>query len=114
LISRRGLWKIVVNDNRKVGTKSPWYLSATTAGLHSGDVPFKGNVIFKEPTGVEENLSNNEDVSIAQGYKLNDAHQQTDIGKSWNDSEGIMLRTNGMNEIGNYSGTMDWNLSDTI
>jgi len=114
LIHRKGLWNIIVNDNRKDGIKSPWNLSANTSGLFTGTQEFKGNIVFRNPAGLESDLSNNSDVSIANGYKLGSGQESTNVGKSWSDSEGIMLRTTGLNTASTYSGKIYWNLSDTI
>lgn len=114
LIPRKGTWNILVEDSRKDGTTSPWKLSASNEGLSNGDTSFKGNVIFKSSSGVITNLFNNDNVPIATGYKQGSGREVTNVGQNWNDSEGIMLKTTGQNTIGNYSGKMDWVLSDTI
>lgn len=114
LVPRKGLWNIVVNDSREDNVKTPWYLSVKTAGLYNGDNPFKGNVIFRNADGVENIISNEGSSLIASGLKTQSGNQATNVGQSWNDSEGIMLRTSGFNTQGIYSGKMNWTLSDTI
>lgn len=114
LIPRKGIWNIVVDDTRADGTKSAWNLSAQTNGLYKGTTPFKGDVIYRNANGSENSLSNKAWANIASGYKTQSGEQETNVGKSWNDSEGIMLKTSGLNEAGMYSGTMNWTLSDAV
>jgi len=114
LIQRKGVWNIIVNDTRKNGTTTPWNLSATTSGLSKGDTAFKGNVIYRNSNGLEKNISDTSKVLIASGYKSGSGLQSTNIGQTWNSSDGIMLRSKGINEAGNYSGKMNWILADTL
>lgn len=114
LIPRKGLWNIVVNDSREDGVKTPWTLSAQTDGLYNGATKFNGNVIYKNSNGNETAISGKSYISIATGHKTQDGEQDTNIGQLWNESDGLMLRTNGITESGNYSGQMNWILSDTV
>ncbi|AUI72361.1 lectin-like domain-containing protein [Companilactobacillus alimentarius] len=114
LISRKGTWNIVVSDGREEGTTDPWNLSAASTGLTNGDNAFKGGLIFKDSNGSEQTLSGESAVEIAKGYKTITGDEKTNIGQSWNSSEGIMLKTNGLNTSGNYSGTVNWTLSESI
>jgi len=103
LVQRKGIWNIIVNDSRKNGTTTPWNLSATTSGLFKGDTAFKGNVIYKNSNGLEKDISNSSKVLIASGYKSGAGLQSTNVGQTWNSSDGIMLRSKGINEAGNNS-----------
>jgi len=114
LIPRKGIWNIIVDDTRESGTKSPWILSATTDGLYNGNNPFKGNVIYKNSNGAEQNISSDSLLQIASGLKNQTGEQQTNVGSAWNSSEGIMLKTTGLNTAANYSGKMKWTLSDAV
>ncbi|MQS76233.1 hypothetical protein [Companilactobacillus halodurans] len=114
LIPRKGVWNILVKDSRKNGTKDAWNLSAQTSGLYSGSKPFKGNIVFKKSNGIENLLTDQGKIPIANGYKTQDGEQTTNVGRSWNDSEGLMLKTNGVNAVGQYSGEMNWTLSDSV
>ncbi|CAJ1177929.1 hypothetical protein CPR19092_LGOLGGFK_00217 [Companilactobacillus paralimentarius] len=112
LIPRKGDWNIVVNDGRENGTTNPWHLSATTSGLYNGDTAFNGNLVFKNSSGSEQSLTGSTGVNIANGYKSADGNQVTNVGKSWNDSDGILLKTTGFNSAGQYTGKMNWVLSE--
>lgn len=112
LIPRKGAWNIEVDDSRENGS-TPWTLSAETAGLYDGKTQFNGNVVYKNSDGVEQAI-NNGMVLIANGNKTQAGEQITNVGQAWNDSEGLMLRVNGLTTKGEYSGQMNWNLSDTI
>ncbi|QFR69155.1 hypothetical protein [Companilactobacillus paralimentarius] len=114
LIPRKGDWNIVVNDGRENGTTNPWHLSATTSGLYNGDTAFNGNLVFKNSSGSEQSLTGSTGVNIANGYKSADGNQVTNVGKSWNDSDGILLKTTGFNSAGQYTGKMNWVLSESI
>ena len=114
LIPRKGLWNIIINDSREDGIKTPWTLSAQTDGLYNGATKFNGNVIYKNSNGNEKSISGESYVAIATAHKTQDGEQDTNIGQLWNNSEGLMLRTNGITTSGNYSGQMNWVLSDTV
>lgn len=113
LIPRKGDWKIVVDDSREKDS-NPWYLSAGTDGLYDSGTKFNGNVIYKNANGIEKILNDSSNTMIASGSKTQDGEQVTNVSQMWNDSEGLLLRSNGSNASGNYSGEMSWVLSDTI
>ncbi|QCX23755.1 lectin-like domain-containing protein [Companilactobacillus futsaii] len=113
LIPRKGDWKIMVDDSREKGS-NPWNLSAKTGGLYDSGAKFNGNVIYKNANGIEKVLNNNSKTLIANGSKTQEGEQVTNVSQMWNDSEGLLLRSNGSNISGNYSGEMNWVLSDTI
>lgn len=113
LIPRKGDWRIEVDDSREKGS-NPWNLLAKTDGLYNSGTKFNGNVIYKNSNGIEKILNNNSNTLIASGNKTQDGEQVTSVSRLWNDSEGLLLRSNGTNTMGNYSGEMNWVLSDTI
>lgn len=113
LIPRRGPWNIIVDDTRQQGT-TPWKLSAKTDGLFDGTTKFDGDVIYKNSSGQITNINNDSSALIATGLKTQEGEQLTNVGTSWNDAEGIMLKTNGVNLAGQYQGKMTWVLSDTV
>lgn len=112
LIPRSGPWSITVADSRDDGTKTPWTLTAQNDGLYNGSTKFNGDVVYKDSNGDEQVLANN--VQIATGFKTQTGEQDTSINKKWNATDGLMLQTNGLTTAGNYSGQMNWILSDTI
>lgn len=115
LIPRKGLWNITVTDMREDGTTSPWTLSAQNSGLYNDkNTRFNGNMIYRSANGLEQNISGNSFLPIASGLKTQSGEQETNIGKLWNDSEGLMLRSDGMSSEGAYSGKVNWTLSDTV
>lgn len=113
LIPRKGDWRIEVDDSREKGS-NPWNLLAKTDGLYNSGTKFNGNMIYKNSNGIEKILNNNSNTLIASGNKTQDGEQVTSVSRLWNDSEGLLLRSNGTNTMGNYSGEMNWVLSDTI
>lgn len=113
LIPRKGDWRIEVDDSREKGS-NPWNLLVKTDGLYNSGTRFNGNMIYKNSNGIEKILNNNSNTLIASGNKTQDGEQITSVSRLWNDSEGLLLRSNGTNTMGNYSGKMDWVLSDTI
>lgn len=112
LITRKKKWNIVVDDSREDSTTSPWNLEVGTNGLYNGTNKFNGNVIFKNTAGTETSLSDSL-FSIAQGYKKQIGDQMTDVSGAWNDSDGLMLKSNGESIAGKYTATLDWTLADT-
>ena len=71
-------------------------------------------MIYKNANGIEKILNDSSNTMIASGSKTQDGEQVTNVSQMWNDSEGLLLRSNGSNASGNYSGEMNWVLSDTI
>lgn len=113
LISRKGNWDILVNDGREAGPDSKWSLSASTSGLTSSGNKFNGDMIFRNSNGVENVLTGN-NVNIASGVKNQTGQQITNIASDWDNSDGIFLRSNGLTPAGQYSGEIDWTLSDVV
>lgn len=102
-------WKLAVNSY-----KSQWTLTAKTNGMfHNTDnEKFNGGMTFVN-NGIATALSNNE-ISIASGNsKDSDTNVVTDIGGNWNSDDGILLKNNGFNLSGGYTGTIEWTLKDT-
>ena len=114
LIPRNGEWDITVSDSREDGTTSPWTLSTEADDLFSGDTKFNGNVVFKNSDGAEQNINSSSYTPIASGKKTQTGEQVTNVSQLWNNSDGLMLRTNGITTAGHYSGNMRWVLSDTV
>ena len=115
LIPRKGLWNIIVDDTRENGTTTPWTLSAQNTGLYNDKKDrFNGNMIYRKADGIEQDINGSSFVPIASGLKTQSGEQETNIGKLWNDSEGLMIRSDGISAEGSYSGKMNWTLSDAV
>ena len=114
LIARKGDWEITVNDSREADNNNAWKLSASTSGLYKGTDVFNGSLIYRNSNGIEQSLIGNNAIAIATGVKTATGEQVTDITQSWNNANGILLRSNGSSEVGTYTGTINWTLSDTI
>lgn len=114
LIPRKGDWNITVTDGREVGAENVWKLSASTSGLYEDNNAFNGNLVYRNSDGIESSLTGDTPINIANGIKTEEGQQTTNIAQSWNDSEGIFLRSNGLSTAGTYEGKINWTLSDTI
>lgn len=113
LIARKGDWDIEVKDGREVSPKNVWKLSASTAGLYSDGQAFNGDMIYRNASGNESDLTGSV-IQVANGIKNVAGLQTTDIGSLWGDSTGIFLRSDGSSIAGTYKGEIAWTLSDTL
>ena len=90
---------------------SKWELMAESDGLYSSkdNKKFNGSLIFKKGATTAE-LSGVE-TRIASGNKI-PSNSTIDISKDWTDDDGILLKNNGFNLAGGYSGKIEWTLRD--
>lgn len=110
---RDGNWSVEIVDTRK--KDSPWFLQAVASPLidSNSKKKFNGEIVYRNDDGSYKSLSSTQ--LIASGKKETDEQQSTtDIVKSWNSDQGILLKSNGNNETGKYKGTISWTLTDSL
>jgi hypothetical protein len=110
---RDGNWSVKIVDTRK--KDSPWFLQAVASPLidSNSNKKFNGEIVYRNDDGSYKSLSSTQ--LIASGKKETDEQQSTtDIVKSWNSDQGILLKSNGNNETGKYKGTISWTLTDSL
>lgn len=108
-VKRSGNWDIDVNST---GTK--WKLSAQSTGLFN-----KEDSSYSEPLYfIDKDLnakSLNDDTLIAQQDTVNSGESQnTDVTDAWSEEDGILLKNEFPNLAGDYTGKIEWTLSETI
>ena len=107
LIKRKDrTWNLMVSSYN-----SKWELMAESDGLYSkkDDRKFNGSLVFKNEDGTVE-LSG-EETRIASGKKAT-ANATIDVSKDWTVDDGILLKNNGFNLAGDYTGEIEWTLRD--
>jgi len=113
IIGRDGDWSIGVNDTRGAG--HTWKLMAAATKLINNktyQVLDGADLIYKDDDGNSELMTNNQ-VAIAT-HQTADGEGIVDAAESWSDSTGILLQTNSLVPAGAYSGTINWELEDSI
>ncbi|WP_164505000.1 hypothetical protein [Companilactobacillus hulinensis] len=110
IISRNNDWKLSVNDARNAG--SQWKVIASSTTLTNGTDTLQGGLIYSNGTSVTSLVNN--PVMIASHTDQYDGDEVKDIIADWNENEGILLRTSSNEKPGKYTGTIKWELYDSI
>lgn len=101
-------WGLTINDSRATG--STWNLSATASKMIDNDGKIlKGSLIFVDGSGQQSILNPIESTVLSSGLKTTES---TNIISQWTESSGILLKVDSGNLKGNYSGSIEWILSD--
>ncbi len=109
-IDRQDDWGVQVES-----TNTVWTLTAESSALvnKSGDT-FNGGLIFTDKNGDTSSLQNNP-VLIDKDTSVSTTPETTNVSGLWAKNQGVLLRVNsGVVPSGKYSGTITWNLSDSI
>ncbi|APX72361.1 hypothetical protein M5C72_04270 [Companilactobacillus allii] len=110
VIGRNDDWSLSVNDARNAG--SQWKVIASSTTMTNGSDTLQGGLIYTDGNSVTSIVNN--PVMIASYTDQNDGDEVTDIIGNWNDDEGILLRTSSSEKGGTYTGTIKWELYDSI
>lgn len=110
IIGRNNDWKLSVNDARNTGSK--WKVMASSTTLTSGSDTLQGGLIYDDGTSVTSIVNN--PVMIASYTDKVDGEEVKDIIADWDEDEGILLRTSSNEKAGTYTGTIKWDLYDSI
>lgn len=118
LIGRDGDWGISVYSYN-----SPWVLTASAGNMvrtntdGGGAAILDGNIVFIDPNDNDniKNMNINADGDPAViDAKENSTTATTDVDDEWSDADGILLDLNSVSAGGTYSGTINWNLTNSI
>lgn len=113
IIGRDGDWSIGVNDTRGAG--HTWKLMAAATKLANNktkQVIDGADLIYKDKDGNSELMTSNQ-VAIAT-HQTAEGEGIVDASESWSDSTGILLQTTSLVSAGTYTGTINWDLEDSI
>lgn len=110
LVHRVGNWDFRVSDERSKGNS--WKLAVKASPDQKEYKHFNGKIIYKNRSGQELSLIHPQIIDSKQ--KDNDGEQETSIVKNWKEKSGILLKSNGQNNPGQYSFHLDWYLIDGI
>jgi len=70
------------------------------------------DLIYKDKDGNSELMTSNQ-VAIAT-HQTAEGEGIVDASESWSDSTGILLQTTSLVSAGTYTGTINWDLEDSI
>ncbi|MFC6181884.1 hypothetical protein [Lactiplantibacillus daowaiensis] len=101
-------WQVNVNDTRTVGSK--WYLYASAPALTDGTHTFKGGLVYRSGSDVQ-NLSSGT-IEVASGARQSGV-TTTNVTNNWSKTNGIVIDALPGIYAGNYGTTVNWTLSDT-
>lgn len=93
--------------------RNPWKLSVSTSEIKKGNVKFNGTLVYRKKDGTVYDLTS-EEVPIAENNVASDQLVTTVISKSWTDNTGPLLKQTGISEVGKYSGTVTWYVTNSI
>ena len=114
IIPRLDNWQIDVIDSREKG--SNWTVQANASNMFLNNdpkYPLKGNLIYRDNSGVDHNLLNNT-ISVASHTKDIDDTQTKNITDTWTSNSGVLLSMEKGNQGGNYQGKIQWILLDAL
>jgi len=110
IIPRKDDWGVEVNS-----TNTTWVLTANSTELvdESNNV-FNGELIFTDEAGNTFSLQD-EKALIDEDMTASPTQEVTKVSDEWDSDEGVLLHVNsGVVPSGKYTGTIYWNLSDSI
>jgi len=110
IIPRKDDWGVEVNS-----TNTTWVLTANSTELvdESNNV-FNGGLIFTDEAGNTFSLQD-EKALIDEDMTASPTQEVTRVSDEWDSDEGVLLHVNsGVVPSGKYTGTIYWNLSDSI
>jgi len=110
IIPRKDDWDVEVNS-----TNTTWVLTANSTELvdESNDT-FNGGLVFTDESGNTSSLQDGK-VLIDEDLTASPTQEITRVSDEWDSDEGVLLHVNsGVVPSGRYTGTIYWNLSDSI
>ncbi|WP_334330270.1 lectin-like domain-containing protein [Companilactobacillus sp. HBUAS59699] len=110
IIGRNNDWKLSINDARNAG--SEWKLMASSTTLTNESNTLQGGLIYNDGNSVVSIVNN--PVMIASYTDKIDGDEIKDIIADWEEDKGILLRIGNNEKAGTYTGTIKWDLYDSI
>ncbi|HIW71611.1 MAG TPA: hypothetical protein H9875_03195 [Candidatus Levilactobacillus faecigallinarum] len=110
-VSTKKDWQLSIKDTRAVGSQWNLYARISEPFASSGN-NLSGSLVYEDTSG---NIN-----TIGTGNTLIETHAKTatdgssvDVAGNWNTDRGMLLKLNGNNTAGTYSGQITWTLQDT-
>lgn len=103
-------WKFDINDTETAGT--PWKLTARASALMSTTVPaskLDGELVYSNGVGEPVSLATD---TVITDHQSDGSDQPVNIADGWQSDTGILLKLNGGAAVGDYKGTVTWELSN--
>lgn len=110
IIPRKDDWDVEVNS-----TNTTWVLTANSTELvDENNDTFNGGLVFTDESGNTSSLQDGK-VLIDEDMTASPTQEITKVSDEWDSDEGVLLHVNsGVVPSGKYTGTIYWNLSDSI
>lgn len=119
MIKRDNDWELDVDDSLVKG--SEWQVTAKTTGMFAdGDnvavkTPLDGALTYTDAAGKTTELNNSASELIASGTSPSDeTATTTNVAQDWTADTGIRLKINDNAVEGNYEGTIDWSVVNSV
>jgi len=112
ILNRDGTWIIKVNDSREKGNS--WHVQAQASDLtlNHTNTKLNGYIFYRSPDGKDTSLK--DDITVASHTKIDNQSETKNITDNWTSQSGILLSMNPHNDKGQYAGTINWTLLDSL
>ncbi|WP_125713921.1 lectin-like domain-containing protein [Companilactobacillus kedongensis] len=110
IIPRQGSWQVEVVDDRPAGAS--WEMQVYADSLYKGNDKFNGNIVYRDQEGKINPIA--EPLSIFKQTKDVNDSQKINISDFWDSDRGVLLKMDGSNLMGEYSGQIHWVLIDGV
>ncbi|WP_125565973.1 hypothetical protein [Companilactobacillus insicii] len=111
LVKRTSEWNVAVNT-----IDSPYKLTASAGELTTTDLvnnhTLAGELVYVDPKNNDQLSTMNQPVTLSQSDK--DATNSYSISNVWKPNQGILLQVDPNAASGSYSGSIKWDLTDSI
>ena len=97
-------------DLTVISHNSDWKLYGQASELNNSDSNFNGNVIYVDDNDKIFDMAQNTFID----ENLTDTTGSYDITDDWASDEGVLLNQSGINKSGQYSGKIQWTVSNSI
>ncbi|WP_338216163.1 lectin-like domain-containing protein [Companilactobacillus muriivasis] len=112
IVPRKPGWQVEVIDGRS--NQKGWTLQAMATPLVNSKTnnQLVGDIVYRDDNGKISSLLALTD--IYSHAKSTNEIETFDVANAWTKNNGMLLRLNGKNKAGLYSGKIDWHLVDSI
>lgn len=111
LLKRQAGWQIRLTDTLPVGQR--WVLQARATPLYQNEMRLRGDIIYRDETGGQQVVTD-QLVNVASGIKQTAGTTTTEITDQWRPDTGLLLLTEGPNQLGFYTGTLTWQVIQSL
>lgn len=111
LLRRQAGWSVRLTDTLAMGAH--WAVQATATKLYQNEVPLYGDVIYVDGDR-QRHVLTDQLVTVASGTKQTVGTTTTEITNQWQPDTGLLLLTTGPNHLGAYTGTIHWQVIQSL